>query len=184
MTWTEIGTPQVGTWQPANARLRKFAWLSPLTSTILLLDFSLHVAVAKKRSNSSRMSSTAKARMTSQIEQQIATARNVLAAAESKANMSQSEANQTRANLSKIKGDVESQHLEVRRAAKVLSAVEAEILEAQPQDSELSHALKAVEVAKEETHQSIHRVLNTPPDLEDNPAAARLNDLAKLSPAQ
>ncbi|MCA9073302.1 MAG: hypothetical protein KDA84_30470, partial [Planctomycetaceae bacterium] len=114
-------------------------------------------------------------------------AKKVLAAAESKANMSQSELQQAMANLSAIETELDNVQDEVQEATKALRETEDEITKAQGRNSELGKAQVALDRAKNRSHQIIHEILRLPPHEDEDTegrSQARLTDLAKLSTSQ
>jgi len=128
--------------------------------------------------------SARKAQLVNTLQRQVATARQMLAAAESNTAMSQAEVNQALVKLSGIRVEIESAEDDVVQALKTQHAIEAEILAEQAKDSELAKALVAEAQAKEEIHLAIHGALHLPGHEAKSVDTARLVDVATLSDIQ
>lgn len=192
MSLTEVGgTSRADALRSVRSCFCKFLLVALIAVAMLLVDFSAEAEAAKRRrrgsSRSSRAAAAAKARKErtiKSIQQQVAAARQVLAAAESQTAMSQAQVNQALSKLSGIRDDLETGHDDAEQAAKTLHEIEAEILAEQQPDSDLGRAQAVVAQAKDDVHREIHRVLRLPNVHEKPGDAARLTDLANLSPVQ
>ena len=176
--------------QPVGKHLVNCLLVVLVAVALLLVDFSAEAEAAKRRRRGSSRHSRAaaaqarKQQMIKSIQQQVAVARQVLDAAESQAAMSQAQVNQALSKLSGIREDIERGHDDAEQAAKTLHGIEAEILAEQQPDSDLVRAQAILAEAKDDMHDAMHRLIRLP-DVDEKPGdAARLTDLANLSPVQ
>jgi hypothetical protein len=114
-------------------------------------------------SNHGRASAAARKKQLIQaIEYQVATARQVLAAAESKAGMSQSQLDAAAATMRQGKQAIEETQSAADGPAATRREIEERLRDSAASNSELRRASAAVEKAHEELDRELHRVLTLP----------------------
>jgi chromosome segregation ATPase len=117
------------------------------------------------------------------IQSQVATARQVLAAAESRAGMSQSQLSAAQASIEEAKRTIETADSTDDSAETTLKAIEEKLLDSVTPDSELGRAEGAVEKAQEALDHERHRIVTLPEHDGKLTAADEETDRQSLSEA-
>jgi chromosome segregation ATPase len=138
----------------------KLGWAATLLGVLLLLLAPGYadgqVRVFRSRAARARYWATVNA-----IQQQVDDAKSVLSVAESRAAMSQRQIDEAAQKLSSIRDTLEKERSNIAEAGKTLRAIEAEIVAAQPEDSDFAHAQAAVDDAKKALNREMRRVVST-----------------------
>lgn len=153
---------------------------------LLTLVSCLTDVEARGRGRSRAAAAAAKARkaqMIKVLQQQLAVARQILAAAESKTALSASEVSQAFGALGQLRQSAEQSQADVKEAAKTLRDIEQEIWEEQTADSQARKDVIAFEQAKQDLHDVIHRLAKVMDKAHTSADAGRLADLASLPEA-
>lgn len=168
---------------PSSSRCR--GWFSPLVLMALVamaVILASTEAEAQRRGRGRGGAAAAAARkraMIAGVQKRLTAARQLLAAAENQTQMSQGEVNQAVSKLSEIRTSLESDEQEANEAAKSLHEIEDAVLD---RSSEFRLAEQALDMAKDDVHAVLHKViqrLGDHPDTTDD--ACRMADMAQLS---
>ena len=137
------------------------------------------------RGRSSAAAAAARKKQTIQtIQNQVATARQVLAAAESQAAMSEKELSVVRERIAAARSEIEAAGSAEREAIAELRELESDIVEAQGADSPLGKAQAAIDDAQVSLDWELHRVLSLPGHTGTPTAADRSAEARSLSATQ
>lgn len=158
-------------------------WIGVITVFATLVVFFDGDAIARGRGRGSSRAAAAarKQQMIRSLQQHLAVARQILATARSQTAMSSAEVNQAIGKLSELRESIDSAQIDVKEASKALHDVEEEILDAQSSDSQVKEEERALERAKAELHESIHRAVKIADKPHRSADAGRLTDIAGLS---
>jgi chromosome segregation ATPase len=115
------------------------------------------------------------------IENQVAVARQVLAAAESQAAMSEKELSVVRERITAARSEIEAAGSEEHKAREELREVESGILSDQGPESPLGKAQAAIDEAQQTLDRELHRVVSLPEHAVKLTAADRSADARLLS---
>jgi len=162
-------------------------WISALFSTNT--EGAPRGSYRGRSSYSSRAAAAARAQraqMISNLQKQVASAREVLKNLESQAVMTQAQLSSSSTKLEGIQQDIEDIRKDAVQAAKSLREIESEITLAQSSGSEFGKASAAVDDAKKAVHQAIHEVLKLPLENDqhsDDPVRDHLQKVSELQRA-
>lgn len=189
-----IGLRSFATWsRPAKGRLtatlilRRLAAPTVIAITALVLvDAVSTEALARGRGHHRGRSSAAaaaarKKQMIQTIQNQVAIARQVLAAAESQAAMSEKELSAARERITAARSEIEAAGSEERNAREELREIESSILGDQGPESPLGKAQAAIDEAQQAIDRELHRVVSLPEHALKLTAADRAADARLLS---
>lgn len=156
-----------------------------LTALILVNSVSTE-ALARGRSHHRGRSSAAaaaarKKQMIQSIQNQVAVARQVLAAAESQTAMSEQELGAVRERLVAARSEIEAAGSEERKAREELREIESSILSDQGPESPSGKAQAAVDEAQQALDRQLHRLVSLPEHAAELTAADRSADARLLS---
>ncbi len=98
--------------------------------------------------------------------------------------MTKAEFNQAMSVLTKVRSDIDATHVDIASALKTLHAIEAEILDEQPEGSPWKQHLATIEQAKKESHTAIHRLLGLADHADSADSTLRLIETTKLTETQ
>lgn len=122
-----------------------------------------------------------KKQMIQTIQDQVAAARQVLAAAESQAAMSEQELGGLKERIAAARKEIEAAGSEERKAREELRAIESRILYAQGPESPLSKAQAAIDEAQQALDLELHRLVSLPEHAGKPTSADRSADSRLLS---
>jgi hypothetical protein len=142
------------------AALGKLAWVGAIASAILL-GLAPNPVQAQRRIFGSPAAAARYWRTVHAIQDQVAAAKNVLAAAETQAAMSQRQIDEAAQKLSTIRDALEKERENIAEAGKTLREIETEIVADQPPDSEFARAQTAFEQAQKTYHREMRRVVSS-----------------------
>lgn len=153
---------------------------------LVMVSIASTEAVARGRRHHQGRSAAAaaavrKKQMTQTIQNQVAVARQVLAAAESQAAMSEKELSAARERLAAARGEIEAAGSEERQAREELREIESSIIDDQGPESPLGKAQSAIDAAQQALDRELHRVVSLPEHAVKLTAADRAADARVLS---
>lgn len=116
---------------------------------------------SRNQKQATAASEAERARIIKSLEAQVAAAKKVLSAAQSKNEMTDDRAREAIKALASIRGEIESASADVHEAARMLRSIEADILDDQDSDSEFARAQTAVDSSEAGLRKLIYKLANS-----------------------